>query len=102
MTHDELEKLFSYGDSSPEAVRRRMIAARNALGMQQQEVAAAVGVRKQTYNYQESRGAPSIPVARYFHRAHKLSFNFLFHGDFDQIDAAMLEKLAEALSAGSE
>lgn len=102
MTHDDLEKLFRYGDSSNEAIKVRMEAARRAAGLTQTEVAAAIGVVKQTYHSQETRGAPKTPTARYFYRAHGFDFNYLFHGDFDQLTAEAREKLVAALLAEPE
>lgn len=98
MTHDELEKLFCFADDTNEAVSKRLIAARKATGLQQQEIAAAVGIPKQTYNSQEKRGAPSIRVGRYFYRAHRMDFNYLFYGDFLHLDEEVRERLVHALS----
>ncbi|MBT9384496.1 helix-turn-helix domain-containing protein [Pseudooceanicola sp. CBS1P-1] len=96
MTHDELEKLFRLGDTSNEAIRLRLIAARVSTGLGQKDVADAVGIAKQTYHSQEGRGAPSIATARYFYRAHGIDFNFLFHGDFVQLNPEVRERLAAA------
>ena len=62
MTHDELEKLFRHGDTSAEALRIRLIAARKAAGMGQKQIADAVGIAKQTYHSQESRPKKSHAV----------------------------------------
>lgn len=99
MTHDELERLFRQGDNSNEALRIRLIAARKASGLDQKGVADAIGVPKTTYHSQESRGAPSIRTGRYFYRAHRIDFNFLFNGDFAQLPSDVREKLAEAILA---
>lgn len=96
MKHDELEAAFRQGDTSHDALRIRLIAARMSTGLTQKEVADAVGIAKQTYHSQESRGAPSIPVARYFYRAHGIDFNFLFHGDFAQLHQDVQARLLEA------
>ena len=100
MTHDELEKLFRHGDTSAEALRIRLIAARKAAGMGQKQIADAVGIAKQTYHSQESRGAPSIPVGRYFYRAHDIDFNYLLYGDFSQLHEDVRARLAAALADG--
>ncbi|MCA1336864.1 helix-turn-helix transcriptional regulator [Pseudooceanicola marinus] len=102
MTHEELEKIFLLGDTSNDALRLRLIAARLSTGLTQKEVADAVGLAKQTYHSQEARGAPSISVARYFYRAHGIDFNFLFHGDFAHLHPSVQAKLADAALKASE
>lgn len=102
MTHDELERLFHYGDSSPEAVRARLIAARKAAGLNTTQAAEALGIPKQTYSSQETRGAPRIKTVRFFYRAHGIDFNYMFHGDFTHLPAPVREKLVEALLDESE
>lgn len=96
MTYEELEQIFRLGDTSNDALRLRLISARMSTGLSQKEVADAVGLAKQTYHSQETRGAPSIAVARYFYRAHGIDFNFLFHGDFAQLHPSLQAKLADA------
>ncbi|EBA05985.1 helix-turn-helix transcriptional regulator [Sagittula stellata] len=98
MDFDQLEHVFMRGDTSPTAIRRRLIAARLAVGMQQQEVAKAVGISKQTYHYQEQRGAPSVKTGRYYYRAHGIDFNYLLNGDFQQLPGGISERLCEELS----
>ncbi|MBB3995284.1 DNA-binding XRE family transcriptional regulator [Sulfitobacter undariae] len=102
MTHEELEKLFRQGDTSNDAISIRLIAARKSTGMQQQAVASAVGIPKQTYYSQEVRGAPSIPIGRYFYRAHGIDFNYLYYGDFIHLDVPVRERLISALTGESE
>lgn len=102
MTHDELEKLFRHGDTTPDAISARLIAARISTGLRQNEIASAVGIPKQTYHSQESRGAPSIKAGRYFYRAHGIDFNYLFFGDFLQLAPDVRDRLTEALTAASK
>ncbi|MBM1814916.1 helix-turn-helix transcriptional regulator [Pseudosulfitobacter pseudonitzschiae] len=102
MTHDELEKLFRHGDTTPDAISTRLIAARVSTGLRQNEIATAVGIPKQTYHSQESRGAPSIKAGRYFYRAHGIDFNYLFFGDFLQLAPDVRDRLTEALTAASK
>lgn len=99
MTHDELEQLFRRGDTSNEALRVRLIAARKVTGLEQKEIAEATGVSKQTYHSQESRGAPSIKTGRYYYRAHRIDFNYLFYGDFDRLPHDVRDNLIECLAA---
>ena len=102
MTYEDLEHLFRRGDSSNEAIRLRLIAARLTVGMEQKEVADALGVAKQTYHSQEARGAPSIQAGRYFYKAHGIDFNYLFFGDFHKLEVDVRDRLAEHLAALSK
>ncbi len=102
MTHDELEQIFRHGDTSPDAISARLIAARVSTGLRQNEVAAAVGIPKQTYHSQETRGAPSIKAGRYFYRAHGIDFNYLYFGDFVHLAADVRDRLTRALTASSK
>ena len=63
MDIEQKERLARLGDISPEAVHTRLLAARNSINMKQQDVAAAVGLKKTTFNSQEVRGAPSATSA---------------------------------------
>lgn len=96
------ERLAKLGDISPEAVRTRLLAARNSIGMKQQDVAGAVGLKKTTFNSQEMRGAPSAATMRYYHRQHRIDFNFILHGDFAQLPLDVQERLFAQLSAPAE
>ena len=92
------ERLTRLGDVSPEAIRIRLLAARNSVGMKQQDVGEAVGLKSQTFNSQEMRGAPSIKTMRYYHRQHRIDFNFILHGDFAQLPLDVQERLFASLS----
>ena len=98
MTRDDLETLFGYTDTSPNAISRRLIAARKSVQMLAKDVAAEIGIPKQTYHSQEARGAPSVQTGRYFLRAHGIDFNYLFYGDFDHLDASVRDRLIAILA----
>lgn len=102
MDISETEQLFRTGDSSPEAIRKRLIAARECAGLKQQELAKAVGIGKTTYNSQEVKGAPAIKVVRHLYKAHRIDFNYIYHGDFAQLPIDVQSRLAEALAAGAQ
>jgi transcriptional regulator with XRE-family HTH domain len=102
MNIEQKEQLAKLGDISPEAVRKRLLAARNSIGMKQQDVASAVGLKKTTFNSQEMRGAPSAATMRYYHRQHRIDFNFILHGDFAQLPLDVQEKLFAELAACTE
>ncbi|WP_300067799.1 XRE family transcriptional regulator [uncultured Ruegeria sp.] len=101
MDIEQKELLAKTGDISPEAIRERLIAARHMTGLQQNEIARALGVSKTTYHSQESRGAPSIKAMRYYYRQHRIDFNYLLHGDFAQLPLDVQERLFDALSKPS-
>lgn len=98
MDIEKKEQLAKVGDISPEAIRVRMLAARKSIGMKQQEVAAEVGLKGTTFNSQEMRGAPSMKTLRYYHRQHRIDFNFILHGDFAQLPLDVQERLFAQLS----
>lgn len=102
MNIEQKERLAKLGDISPEAVRTRLLAARNSIGMKQQDVANAVGLKKTTFNSQEMRGAPSVATMRYYHRQHRIDFNFILHGDFAQLPLDVQDRLFAEISASTE
>lgn len=102
MDIEQKERLARLGDISPEAVHTRLLAARNSIDMKQQDVAAAVGLKKTTFNSQEVRGAPSATTMRYYHRQHRIDFNFILHGDFAQLPQDVQERLFAQLLAGTQ
>ena len=102
MDIEQKERLARLGDISPEAVHVRLLAARNSIRMKQQDVAVAVGLKKTTFNSQEGRGAPSAKTMRYFHRQHRIDFNFILHGDFAQLPQDVQERLFAQLAALTE
>ncbi|MBL3571350.1 hypothetical protein BV509_20455 [Rhodovulum sulfidophilum] len=94
------EQLTLLGNTSPEAISLRLRAAREAAGYaQQKDFAAEAGLSATTYNSQEKRGAPSIPVMKILYRRHRIDFNFVLHGDFAQLPGDVQERLFEALAA---
>lgn len=102
MDIEQKERLARLGDISPDAVRARLLAARNSIGMKQQDVASEVGLKKTTFNSQETRGAPSAVTMRYYHRQHRIDFNFILHGDFAQLPQDVQERLFAELAASTE
>ena len=102
MDIEQKERLARLGDISPDAVRARLLAARNSIGMKQQDMASEVGLKKTTFNSQETRGAPSAVTMRYYHRQHRIDFNFILHGDFAQLPQDVQERLFTELAASTE
>ena len=99
MDIEQKEQLALTGDVSPEAIRRRMLAARRSIGMQQLYVAKELGLKKTTFHSQESRGAPAIKTMRYYYRQHRIDFNFILHGDFAQLPQDVQDRLFGALQS---
>lgn len=99
MTNDELEAAFRYGDTSPEAIRHRLILARKSTGLLAKDIASAIGIAKQTYHSQEANGSVAVKTGRNFYRKHHIDFNFLFYGDFGRLDVETVEGLIDALGA---
>jgi len=90
------------GDISKEAVALRLRAARAALtpSISQQEMAARLGILKQTYgNWETGVAYPSLTGMRHFLREYRIDFNFLIHGDFSQLPFDVQEPLFAALEA---
>jgi DNA-binding XRE family transcriptional regulator len=102
MDIEQKEHLSRLGNISPEAVRIRLLAARNSISLKQQDLAIAVGLKKTTFNSQEMRGAPSAVTMRYYHRQHRIDFNFILHGDFAQLPQDVQERLFAQLAALAE
>ncbi|EBA11769.1 hypothetical protein [Roseobacter sp. CCS2] len=98
MNIDEKQHLSRIGDTSDEAIAFRLRAARRITGMQQKEFAAAIPIGATTYNTQEKKGRPSIPVMRYLYQQHRVDFNFIIHGDFAQLAGDVQDQLFSALN----
>ena len=96
------EQLTRLGDISPHAVRTRLVAARKSIGMNQKDISSEAGVKYVTFNSQEIRGAPSAATLRYFHRQHRIDYNFILHGDFAQLPGDVQERLFSALNVYNE
>ena len=93
------ERLARTGDTTKEAIGLRLRAARIAAGYKQKDFAAMLELKPQTYNSQETKGAPSIDVMRHLYRAHRIDFNFILHGDFAQLPGDVQDSLFAVLSA---
>jgi DNA-binding XRE family transcriptional regulator len=88
------------GDMSLRACAIRLMAARLVTGFNQQDFAAASGVKKTTYNNMETgRAYPSRDVMRYLFRGHRIDFNFMLHGDFAQLPSDVQDQLFARLPA---
>lgn len=92
------EKMARTGDTSKDAIGKRLRAARISVGYKQKEFADLLKLKPQTYNSQETKGAPSIEVMRHLYRAHRIDFNFILHGDFAQLPRDVQDGLFASLA----
>lgn len=95
----EIERLTRLGDMSKDACSIRLLAARLTTGLSQLEASEFAGIANNALNNMEKgRQFPNREIMRYYHRAHRIDFNFILHGDFAQLpqdtQAALVEKLA--------
>jgi len=95
----EIERLTRLGDMSKDACSIRLLAARLTTGLSQLEASESAGIANNALNNMEKgRQFPNREIMRYYHRAHRIDFNFILHGDFAQLpqdtQAALVEKLA--------
>ena len=94
----EKECLARLGDMGKVACAVRLLAARNVTGLSQLEVSQRAGIANNALNNMErSRQFPNREVMRYYHRAHRIDFNFLMHGDFAQLPMDIQDALFEYL-----
>lgn len=97
MTYDEMAALTRWGDTSDEAIAKRLTAARRSVMPVQKEFAAALGISATTYNSQETRGRPSMAAMSFLYRNHRIDYNFILHGDFVTLPADVQSRLMDAL-----
>lgn len=100
MTVEEKEKIALTRDMSKAATALRLRAARSVAKIDQQMKAADLcGVSLKSYNNMEMGVSyPHRDVMKYYYRSHKIDFNFILHGDFDQLPLSIQDQLFDALS----
>lgn len=100
MNIEEREKLFRLNDDSDEAVSMRLRAARIVAGYpRQKDFAEALDLNYKTYHAQESKGHPTPSTVRFLHRNHRIDFNFVYNGDFLQLNGDVQGALEAVLSS---
>ncbi|MFY0309656.1 helix-turn-helix domain-containing protein [Leisingera sp. D0M16] len=97
MDYLEIEKLCRRGDSSPEAIHKRLVAARLMTGLSQKEIAANAGIKYTTFRSQEQSGSPSVRLMSYFLGAFQVDFNFILGGDPARLPADVLQEILKHL-----
>ncbi|WP_226550829.1 XRE family transcriptional regulator [Celeribacter naphthalenivorans] len=100
MDYEQIEKLTQRGNTSPEAIHRRLVATRLATtNMTQKELAEHAGIKYTTFRSQEQSGAPSVKMMSYYLANHQVDFNFILGGDPSRLPAdtrdAILRNLSE-------
>jgi transcriptional regulator with XRE-family HTH domain len=104
MNIDQMTALARVNDMGLAAVAIRLRAARTVSGLQQKELAEAVGHGKSAVNNAEmGLTYPSREVMKFLYRAHRIDFNFILNGDFAQLPGdVQLAPFAALASATSE
>lgn len=106
MEIEQKEQLARRGDMTRAAMALRVLAARRAVGMGQDQLARDMGegmTKQKLRNAEKADNDPPKTLMRYFYRAHRIDFNFLLHGDFAQLPADVQGRLfaeLEVLSNG--
>ncbi|WP_247676941.1 helix-turn-helix transcriptional regulator [Leisingera sp. HS039] len=86
------------GDASREACAFRLKAARIATGLTKTEFCKNAGVSLTSYlNSEAGLSFPSRKVMLYLHRGHRIDFNYIIHGDFQQLPSDVQDRLFSAL-----
>jgi len=100
MQIEEKEHLARLGDMSKQACALRLWVARAATGLSQLEVSQRAGIANNVLNnIEKARQFPNREVMKYYHRAHRIDFNFLMHGDFAQLPSDVQAQLFKHLEA---
>jgi transcriptional regulator with XRE-family HTH domain len=101
MEIEQKERLARRGDMGRQAMAYRLRAARKALGLGLEQLARDMGegmTKQKLGNAERADNDPPKALMRYFHRAHRIDFNFLIHGDFAQLPADVQAKLFATLA----
>ncbi len=104
MDIEQKERLARRGDMGREAMAFRLRAARKAVGLGLEGLARDMGegmTKQKLGNAERADNDPPKALMRYFHRAHRIDFNFLIHGDFAQLPADVQVRLFATLAAES-
>lgn len=104
MTYEEKCALARTGETSQEAVGFRLAAARRAVGLSQQGLADAAGVKKQAIsNAENGRSYAGREALIFLYREHRIDINFTMYGTFTQLPGDVQDRLfAELSDATSE
>lgn len=99
MEYQEIEYLCQRGNTSADAIHRRLVAIRQMTGLAQKELAASSGIKYTTYRSQEQSGSPSVKLMSFFLSSLHVDFNFVLGGDPSRLPSdtrdAILAQLSE-------
>ena len=98
MDYLEIEKRCLRGNTSAEAIHKRLIAARMMTGLSQKELAEKAGIKYTTFRSQEQSGSPSVRLMSYFLGAFQVDYNFILGGDPARLPADVREALLAELA----
>ena len=102
MNTEEKERLARTRDTSMDATAARARAARMVAKLSQAALAGAINRKTQVIsNIENARSYPGRDMMVFFHREHRIDFNFIIHGDFAQLAADVQEHLFDALSSAT-
>lgn len=103
MDTEEKERLARTGDMSDEACGLRLRAARESTGRSLSVMAGDIGIGETTYqNAEAGRNSPSLKTMRHFYREHRIDFNFLVYGLYNQLPSDVQERLFPALVSAND
>jgi transcriptional regulator with XRE-family HTH domain len=98
MDFEAKEKLAGAGDTSPEAIHRRLVAIRKITGLTGKNIAEAAGIKYTTYHAQEKAGSPSVRLMTYYLKAFQVDYNFILGGDLSRLPADIQQAIVAELS----
>ncbi|WP_298491583.1 XRE family transcriptional regulator [uncultured Maritimibacter sp.] len=99
MDYETQERLCRRGDSSPDAIHARLVAAREATGLTAKALAEASGIKYTTFKSQEAAGSPSVKLMRFYLARFQIDFNFVLGGDPSRIPADTLRAILGQLAS---
>lgn len=86
-----------------DAIGQRLLETRRALGLSQREMSRAAGVAPNTYNqYETGVARPTIDNASRLCDAHRLSLDWIYHGDPASLRVQLLEAIIAMRASKSE
>lgn len=101
MSIDSKEALAMTRDMTPKAAAIRVLAARLAIGMGQEQLAQDMGegmTKQKMANAERGANYPPQSLLKYLHRQHGIDFNFMMHGDFSHLHPDLQARLFDALA----
>lgn len=99
---DKIE-MTRMGDASTEACAMRLSVARAATGLTKTQFCKEAGVGLTSFlNAEAGRSYPSRAIMLYLHRNHRIDFNFILHGDFQQLPSDVQYVLLELIQKTGE